>query len=146
MWQKDFVDHKLRATIPIVPAGAQVMYPMREIIDGLTWLQINTPRNSVVLTAMTTGNSIPVYAGNTAYVGHANTVALEEKLIAMETFYRRGLTQEEGLSWLKAQNISYVFYGFEEREINGGVSDLRSLYPDLAQVYESPNVRIYKTL
>jgi len=142
MWQKDFVDHKLRATLPIVPSGARVMYPMREIIDGLTWLQIYTPRSAVVLSAMTTGNSIPVYAGNTAYVGHANTVRLEEKLAATESFYRGQMS----LSWLNEQNIAYVFYGFEEQDINGGVSDLRDFYPDLEQVYESTSVRIYKVV
>ncbi len=142
MWQKDFVDHKLRATLPIVPSGASVMYPMREIVDGLTWLQIYTPRSSVVLTAMTTGNSVPVYAGNTAYVGHANTVRLEEKLLATQEFYRGN----GSVAWLKEQNIAYVFYGFEERDIHGSEIDLRNLYPELEQVYESPNVRIYRVV
>lgn len=140
MWLKDFVDHKLRATIPIVPTGAQVMYPMKESIEGLTWLQVYTARSSIVLSGMTTGNSIPVYAGNTAYVGHANTVNLEDKLLAMEQFYRGKMP----ITWLKEQRISYVFYGFEERDINGGDSDLKKIYPDLEQVYESANVRIYK--
>lgn len=140
MWIRDFVDHKLRATLPIVPSGASVMYPMKEIIEGLTWLQVYTPRSAVVLSGMTTGNYIPVYAGNTAFVGHANTVHLEEKLAAMEKFYRGQMT----INWLKDQQISYIFYGFEEREINGGSADLRSLYPGLEQVYESANVRIYK--
>ena len=30
------------------------MYPMQEIIDGLTWLQVRTPRSAVVLAGMTT--------------------------------------------------------------------------------------------
>lgn len=145
MWLKDFVDHKLRATVPIIPSGPQVMYPMREIIDGLTWLQVYAPRDAVVLSGMTTGNYIPVYAGNTAYVGHANTVHLEDKLKATENFYRRRLTVEEELAWLREQQISYIFYGFEERDMNGkGVADLRTFYPTLEQVYESSNVKIYK--
>jgi hypothetical protein len=147
MWLKDFVDHKLRATLPIVPTGAQVMYPMKETILAMTWLQVYTPRQAVVLSGMTTGNSIPVYAGNTAYVGHANTVNLEDKLLQVEFFYTRyngKLTPVEGLKWLRDEHISYVLYGFEEREINGGMVDLRELYPALEQVYESPNVRIYK--
>lgn len=139
MWQKDFVDHKLRATLPIVPSGASVMYPMRETIDAMIWLQVNAPRNAVVLSGLTTGNHIPVYAGNTAYIGHANTVQLEDKLAAVGNFYRGA----GSVSWLKQQNISHVFYGFEEREIGGGTPDLRSFYPDLEQVYETPNVRIY---
>jgi len=144
MWLKDFVDHKLRATLPIVPSGAQVMYPMREIIDGLTWLQIYTPRSSVVLTGMTTGNYVPVYAGNTAFVGHANTVKLEEKLLSAQQFYRGGITPEEARIWLKDAGIAYVFYGFEEREWGANVPDLKVWYPFLELVNESPNVKIYK--
>lgn len=143
MWIRDFVDHKLRATIPIVPSGAQVMYPMREIIDGLTWLQVYTPRNAIVLTGMTTGNYVPVYAGNTAFVGHANTVKLEEKLVAAEYFYRGRMSPADAKQWLSSNSIAYVFYGFEEREW-GGAADLRTFYPDLEQVYETANVRIYR--
>ena len=140
MWLRDFVDHKLRATIPLVPQGAEVMYPMQEIIDGLTWLQVRTPRSAVVLAGMTTSNNIPVYSGNTSYVGHANTVNLEDKLMSMESFYNRRLP----LSWAKSQGISYIFYGFEERDIAGGVEDLRTFYPELVQTYATQNVKIYK--
>jgi hypothetical protein len=144
LWQKDFVDHKLRATLPIVPSGAQVMYPMRETVDALTWLQVYTPRSSVVLSGMTTGNHIPVYAGNTAYVGHANTVRLEEKLIATERFYRGQMRVQEAYQWLKDTSISYIIFGFEERQFQT-TADLRTVYPMLEQVYESPNIRIYKS-
>jgi hypothetical protein len=145
MWQKDFVDHKLRATLPIVPSGAQVMYPMKEITDALTWVQVYTPRTSVVLSGMSTGNLIPVYAGNTAYVGHANTVNLENKLLSVELFYKGDMKKDEAMKWAIEQNISYIFYGWEERALGGGtIMDLRVLYPSLEQIYESSNVRVYK--
>lgn len=145
MWLRDFVDHKLRATIPLVPHNADVMYPMREIVEGLIWLQVNTPRSAIVLTGKTTGNYMPVYSGNTAYIGHANTVQLEIKEAEMGNFYTRHLSLEEEMEFLKNSGASYVFYGPEEFEVSGGVEDLRTLYPALAQVYQSPMVRIYKT-
>jgi hypothetical protein len=144
MWLKDFVDHKLRATIPLVPHNADVMYPMREIVEGLVWLQVNTPRSAVVLTGMTTGNYMPVYSGNTAFVGHANTVHLEEKMAATDNFYKEHLSVPEELAFLKDANVSYIFYGPEEYEMSGAVEDLRTLYPMLTQVYQTPLVRIYK--
>jgi hypothetical protein len=145
MWLKDFVDHKIRATLPIIPSGAQVMYPMKEIIEALTWVQVYTPRQSVVLSGMSTGNLIPVYAGNTAYVGHANTVNLENKLLLVERFYKGDMKKEEAMRWAQDEKISYVFYGWEERAVSGGtMMDLRLLYPGLEQVYESQNVRVYK--
>jgi hypothetical protein len=144
MWLQDFIDHKLRATIPLVPSGAEVMYPMKDIVEGLTWLQVYTPRSSVVLTGMTTGNYTPVYAGNTAFVGHANTVKLEEKLAAVDNFYKKHLTLSEEMAWLREVNISYIFYGPEESDLSGGVEDLKTLYPDLTEVYKNAMVRIYK--
>jgi hypothetical protein len=144
MWLQDFVDHKLRATIPLVPQGAEVMYPMLDIVDGLTWLQVYSPRSAIVLTGMTTGNYTPVYSGNTAYIGHANTVRLEIKIAEMENFYRKRLSLEEEMGFLKTANISYVFYGPEEQDIAGGVEDLRTLYPALIEVFKNSMVRIYK--
>ncbi len=145
MWLRDFVDHKLRATIPLVPHNADVMYPMREIVEGLVWLQVYTPRDAIVLTGKTTGNYMPVYSGNTAYIGHANTVKLEIKEAEIGNFYNRRLSLEEEMAFLKASGAAYVFYGPEEYEISGGVEDLRELYPALTQVYQNTMVRIYKT-
>lgn len=144
MWLRDFVDHKLRATIPLVPHNADVMYPMREIVEGLIWLQVNTPRSAIVLTGKTTGNYMPVYSGNTAYIGHANTVKLEIKEAEIGNFYTRRLSLEEEMAFLKSSGASYVFYGPEEYEISGGVEDLKTLYPELTQVYQNTMVRIYK--
>ncbi len=145
MWLQDFVDHKLRATIPLVPSGADVMYPLYDIIDGITWLEVNTPRSDIILSGQTTGNYIPVYSGNTVFVGHANTVDLEDKMAAVGNFYVRHLPLNEELAWLKSINVSYIFYGPEEQEIAGGLPDLRTLYPMLTQVFENKTVRIYKT-
>jgi hypothetical protein len=145
MWLKDFVDHKLRANIPLVPHGPQVMYPLLDIIIGLDWLQVYTPRDSVVLSGETTGNYIPVYAGNYTVVGHANTVDAEIKLAAAGNFYRGAFSEEIELNWAKnAMHASYVFYGPEEKEINEWKEDLREYYPTLIQIYENPSVKIYK--
>jgi hypothetical protein len=145
MWLQDFVDHKLRATIPLVPHNAEVMYPMKDIAEGLVWLQVYTPRKAVVLTGMATGNYVPVYAGNTAFLGHANTVQLEIKQAAMQNFYNNRLGEETEMNWIKDQKIDYIFYSFEERDLNGGIDDLRTYYPTLTIVYDTPTVRIYKT-
>ena len=144
LWLRDFVDHKLRATYPIVPHGAEVMYPMKEIIDGLTWLQVYASRDAVVFSGVTTGNYIPVYAGNTAYIGHANTVKAEEKEAAMYTFFQNHLCREHEMNWIKSEGVSYVFYGPEEREIANYIPELLTYYPDLEEVYKSEQVRIYR--
>jgi len=146
LWQRDFVDHKLRADIPLVPTGAQVMYPLLDLINAYGWLQVYTERNDIVLSGQTTGNYIPTYAGNTAFIGHANTIDLENKSAAVGNFFNRRLSYDEEIAWLKSTHAKYIIYGPEEREMNGyTVDDLRMLYPELTEVFKNMFVTIYKT-
>lgn len=144
LWQKDFVDHKLRADIPLVPRGAEVMYPLLNLVDAMTWLQINTPRDVAVFSGPATGNLIPVYAGNYTFVGHANTVNSELKEIAVNNFFARKRPKEEFLEFFKANNIHYIIYGPEEQEMAFGAPDLRVFYPYLTEVNRNKYVIVYK--
>lgn len=144
MWLKDFVDHKLRADIPLVPQGAEVMYPLRDLIEATKWLEVYTPRDAIVLAGMTTSNYIPVYSGNTTFIGHANTVELENKWAAVNNFYKRHLPHDEEMAFIRSQKISYIVYGPQEMEINGWqVKDLRDLYPELGLAYENNWFKVY---
>jgi hypothetical protein len=144
LWQKDFVDHKLRADIPLVPRGAEVMYPLLDLVEAMVWLQNNTPRSVAVLSGPATGNLIPVYAGNYTYVGHANTVNGEIKNIVSANFYGRKRPKEEFIPILKENNIQYILYGPEEAELAYGAFDLRVFYPYLSEVYRKGMVIVYK--
>lgn len=144
LWQKDFVDHKLRADIPFVPTGAQVMYPLKDLAEAMVWLQNYTPRDAVVFSAKATGNMIPVYAGNTTHIGHANTVDSETKEIVVANFYDRRVPLAVVEEYFKRHKIAYVLYGPEEAEIAKGVKDLRVFYPWLTEVYKNTYVTLYK--
>jgi len=143
LWQRDFVDHKLHSSWPLVPSGSYVMYPLKNFIDGMTFLRGNTPRTSVVLSRETTGNYLPVYAGNTAYFGHANTVKYEEKKWLVQGFFAGQMNAEQALQWLKEAGIAYIFFGPQEQEA-GSTARLEKLYPFLSAVYENPQVVIFK--
>ncbi len=144
LWQKDFVDHKLRADIPLVPQGAEVMYPLLDLVDAMVWLQVNTPRDVAVFSGQATGNLIPVYSGNFTYVGHANTVNSEMKVIIVANFFGRKRPPEEFLSLFKENNIQYVLYGPEEQGLAYGAPDLRPYYPFLTEMFRNPQVIVYK--
>jgi hypothetical protein len=92
---------------------------------------------------MGTGNLIPVYSGNTAFLGHANTVDSETKEIAVANFYRQALPVADEMEFLASRGIDYVMYGPEERDIAGGV-ELPTLYPALTKVYENGFYQIYR--
>lgn len=144
LWIKDFIDHKLRADYPLVPQGAEVMYPLKDLVETMIWLQVNTPRSTVVLSGMATGNMIPVYSGNTAFIGHANTIDLETKQIAVANFYGRKRPIGDFVEYFKKYNIKYVIYGPEEAELAFGAFDLTQYYPFLKQVYKTSMVTLYQ--
>ena len=72
LWLKDQSDAKRMGTFK-VPTGAQLIYPLKDFMDGITFIQENTKVRDVVLAYETAGNYIPAYAGNFVYLGHANT-------------------------------------------------------------------------
>jgi hypothetical protein len=141
LWQTDFINHKIRATLPLVPTGSYVMYPLNDFVDAIRYLEEITQGKGVILSETTAGNYIPVLSGNTVYVGHDNTVAFEGKKEKTREFFGGRMSDDASFDWLQKTGADYVFYGPQEREDNGG-RDL--FYPFLTEVYKNPMVTIYR--
>lgn len=137
LWQKDFIDHKIRATLPLVPTGSFVMYPLKDFISAMGYLWDATKGEGVILSETTAGNYIPAKSGNTVYAGHDNTVGFEEKKILVKQFFAGKMSKE----WLKITGASYVFFGPQEKE---HIRDLSKAYPFLIEVYKNNSVTVYK--
>lgn len=142
LWQKDFIDQKIVATVPLVPTGSYVMYPLKDFYQGLIYLKDNTKRDDVILSETTAGNYIPVYSGDTVYVGHDNTVNAEEKKALTVSFFSGMMGTQQAWTWLKAERITMVYFGPQERDDAQG-KDLSTLYPFLRPVMTNANVIIY---
>lgn len=142
LWQRDFIDHKMQGAYPLVPTGTYVMYPLKNFVDALWYINDHVPRDTVVLSETTAGNYIPAYTGHTVYVGHANTVQAEEKEAVVRLFFSGHMRPDAALSWVRSNRVSAIFFGPQERE-DGGVNDLRSVYPFLKSVYQNKYVTIY---
>ncbi len=140
--QTQFINQRAVATIPLVPYPPQVMYPMKDFYNGLKWLEINTDHKTVVFSKITAGNYIPAYSGNFVYLGSTGeTPNFEERTEKVNEFFSGSLTENQALKFLKTENISYVFYGPQEKENN--LKDI-AVYTFLKPVYQSPLVIIYK--
>lgn len=147
LWQKDFVDHKMRAATPLVPYDSYVMYPLDDFMAALYFLHDHYPQNAVILSDMTAGNYIPVYSGNSVYIGHDNTVHLEVKKEVVKRFFSGLSKPEDARSFLQKNNISAIFYGPQEKEnLPAGrqAGDLSKAYPFLKQVYKNNFIFIYE--
>lgn len=143
LWQKDFIDHKIRATLPLVPTGSYVMYPLKDFTAAIRFLEDATGGGEVVLSETTAGNYIPAYSGNYVYAGHDNTVAFEAKREKVKEFFSGRMDSVAAERWVRESRATYVFYGPQERE-DGGGADLSGVYPFLKQVYKNPTVTVYQ--
>lgn len=143
LWQRDFIDHKMRATYPLVPTGSYVLYPMRDFIDAIRFVGASTPAYAVILSDTTAGNYIPAHTDKTVFVGHANTVRAEEKVAIVRGFFSGAMTPEEAKAFLTRNSVGEIYYGPQEREI-ANIQDLRTIYPFLTQEYKNTFVTVYK--
>jgi hypothetical protein len=142
LWQQDFVIHKIVAMYPLVPTGSYVMYPLNDFVDAIIWIQDHTTRDTVILSETTAGNYIPVYSGNTVYVGHDNTVSPDEKKMYVRAFFGGVMPPSDAQKWLAQEKLNYIFFGPQEREDAGG-KNLDEFFPFLTKIYENGNVILY---
>lgn len=143
LWERDFVEHKIDAAFPLVPTGSYVMYPLKDFIAAIGFIQDATSRSTVILSETTAGNYIPVYSGNTVYVGHANTVHKDEKEANVHAFFSGEMKPAEAATWLSKENLQYIFFGPQEKE-DARVGDLAKLYPFVQSIYSNDYVTVYK--
>jgi len=142
-WQKDFIDQKVGAGYPAISMNNYIVYPLQGFMDGISYIEKNTPRNTVILSLLTAGNYIPPFAGRTVYVGHDNTVDGDTKLARAKQFFRGDMKKEDALMWLKETGITYIFFGPQEKE-EGKMSELHTRYPFLQKMFQNTDVTIYQ--
>lgn len=141
-WQKEFIDQKIIATQPLVPTGSYVMYPLTDFVSTMIWIQDHTSRNTVILSETTAGNYMPVYSGNTVYVGHAGTINTEQKEQIVNAFFSGRMGSAKAEEFLTTNNLHYIFFGPQEQS-DGGLTDLTAAYPFLTEIYRVGLFRVY---
>jgi len=140
LWQKDFIDQKVAAGWPPIAMNNIIVYPVTGFVDGLIYIEKNTPLDAIILSDMTAGNYIPSYTGRKVFVGHHNTVFLEKKLQYIELFFQGNMVNAS--QWLSDSGIGYVFWGPQEKQ-HGTVHDLKTVYPFLRELYKNADVTFY---
>jgi hypothetical protein len=142
-WQTTWYTQLIRASIPDVPYPPQAMPPLRDWMEGIRYLRDYTSQNDVVLAAITAGNYIPAYSGNTVYFGQSNTVNYENKQIEVNRFFKGEMTTRQAELFLSNGRVKYVFESVQEREFSKG-KKLNELYPFLKPIYSNSITTIYK--
>ncbi len=143
LWQKDFYDQKIRAGWPYVSMDNYIVYPARGFTDMMRYIDARTPKDAIFLGDLSAGNYIPAMTGRTVYVGHENTVKKEEKLAESKFLLSGNMTIDQSLEFLKRHQISYIFFGPQERAYNPE-TDLLKSYPFLKIDQQNGDVTLYK--
>ncbi len=129
----------------LVPTGTQLIYPLKDFMEGIYFIKNSTKEEEIILAFETAGNYIPAYAGNFVYFGHANTPFESEKKAKAAEFFSGKMTLFQVEEFLKKENISYVYFGVQEKEL-GHIQDLSLIYPILKPIYTNNRVVIYKVV
>lgn len=109
---------------------------------GLEFLNNISNKNDAVLSSYQLGNIIPTFTHNTVYFGHLlQTPNSNEKLYYLSLFYQGRFSRKDANKFLKSNNISYIMFGKEEKEIGGNI---QKSYPFLIPVFQTKNITIFK--
>jgi len=109
--------------------------------QALEWLRSNAPPDSVVMSAIETGQFIPGISGKRSFLGHwAQTVDFYAKREMVREIFDQQTTDERRAEILKRYAVNYVFWGPAERKLGQYVPDHS---PFLNKIYETDQVKIY---
>lgn len=109
--------------------------------QAVDYLKKETPNNSIVLSNEYMGNIIPAYTHNISYFGHpVHTKDFYIKQHEISLFYGNNLSDEEAKTFVKKNNINYIYFGPDEKSTTDKLK-----YPFLKEVFKKNDVSIFMT-
>jgi len=117
------------------------VYPLRQEWDAIRFLS-TTPSQSGVMVMKYFGEIIPAYATVRVFLGETpGAIDWDERYYEAVRFYGGQLTDGEASDVLHRENISYVYWGQDEKEF----LKTPALYSDiLVPVFQTPAVTIFQ--
>ncbi|MBU0569542.1 hypothetical protein KKB40_02050 [Patescibacteria group bacterium] len=121
-------------------------YLSREESGAMNFLNQNTLQGSGVLSSYPIGNHLPAHTDNRVYYGHNHqTPNSKEKIENLNKFYANEYSDDEAEKFIEENNISYVWWGQDEKKIANEHGEENLKYPFLKLVYTNSGVMIFRT-
>jgi hypothetical protein len=116
------------------------VYPLKQEWDAIRFLS-TTPKRSGVMVMKYFGEIIPSYATVRVFLGETpGAIDWDERYYTALRFYSGQLTDSETRDLLRRENISYIYWGSNEKEF----LKTPALYPNvLVPVFQNPAVTIF---
>ncbi len=109
----------------------------------IRFINKNIPANSVILANEKYGIIIPAFAPVVSYFGHVTqTMNYFEKEKNVTNFFSGIWSEKEVKQFLITNKISYIYYGWQEKESGFDISK----YPFLKQIYKNEDVVLYQVI
>lgn len=122
--------------------GAYYYYMLSDEIKAMEYLKYKTDGKDIILSNWFYGNVIPGVTGRKVYIGHkAQTNQFENKIKTINTFLLNK-NVDEAYSFLKKNNITYVYLGGNDSILTYGFKPEKKPY--LIKVYDEGQAKIYK--
>ncbi|MCX6792126.1 MAG: hypothetical protein NT149_03765 [Candidatus Gottesmanbacteria bacterium] len=118
------------------------VYLLREEWDAIRFLT-TIPKNSGVMVMKYFGEIIPVYGSARVFLGETpGALDWEQRYQIAAGFYSGQLTDSQARNILSRENISYVYWGQDEKKFFNAAA----LYPNvLVPVFQNPAATIFRT-
>lgn len=124
---------------PAVNVTRPLFRPAAEL-NTFAWLNQNAPPDSVVLSAVPTGNALPAFTNLRTFMGHGpETLDWQGKTTQVERFYRNEMPADERAALLDTFDIRYIVYG----ELERALSPVPAWADDLTLIYDADGYQIY---
>lgn len=128
------------------PDNFSFAYPQKDIMDAMWWLRDHTENSDVVLSDFYAGTLIPSFAGNLVFTSWwyrlSDVPQVHTSHDQLGFFFYGGFSDEDAQKWLHEHNISYIFYGAEERSLSPWKGE--PTYSSLEEVARFHSVVLYK--
>lgn len=99
---------------------------------------LRTRKRDGVLSAYRLGSFVPAKTNKTVYLGHLfQTPDAQARMYNIFDFYSGAMSDSTAETFLRTNNITFVVYGRDERELGGHV------YPFLKLLFDTPNTKLY---
>jgi len=116
-------------------------YLHKDDMTAMQWIEAQPDPNAVVLSAIDTGQFVPMLTGKPAYLAHwAQTLRFFEKQKNVAAFFDANTPDTQRIEILQQKDVRYVFYGPAERQL-GAYNPAAASFLTLA--FETPEVQVF---
>ena len=116
-------------------------YLHKDDMTAMQWIEAQPDPNAVVLSALETGQFVPMLTGKPAYLAHwAQTLRFFEKQKNVAAFFDANTPDARRREILQQKDVRYVFYGPAERQLGAYDPSAASF---LTLAFETSEVKVF---